>query len=350
MQNSDSIAINKAITQRRIMGQWGLLLLVLLVLGLACVLGSSKREPPLIYPQMSLPDGSLVFTINGINLFKLDSSNSVDEPIIELYHDLGHSPFLSPDTLQVVFVWQERLPEKPADPSISVYYPHGLYLLDFTGDQPLKLLWRSHNGAWQSSDPSPFSPQWSPDGKQIVFLLGNSEHQDVYKLNLDNQAVERLFKCEDYCHFVISAPASNRLLLTSLDRRDAKQPMGTLLILEEDGTTRLLVADKGIDYVTRPSWSPDESQIVFTMQVDEEGYRAVFLINSDGTGLLPLTTEKGYYYAPVWSPDGKMLAFVQKTYVGERVASRIILMDLESRELQTLLATPTQLDDLQWLK
>jgi Tol biopolymer transport system component len=314
-----------------------------------CAFGSSKPEPFAIYPEIPLPSGSLIFTVNGRNLFKLDDDQLTDKPVIELYSNLGHSPALSPDASRTVFVWSQRLLQEPLDSSASLYYPPGLYLLNLTKDQPPKLLWRAHDGPGETDDPSPFSPHWLPDGERVVFLLGNSNHQDVYMLDLETQTLKQVFKCEDYCHFVISAPVSRRLLFTSLDRSDAQQPTGTISILEEDHTARVLIEDKGVDYVTKPSWSPDESQIAFTTQTSEQGYRNVFLINTDGTGLSQLTDDEAYYYSPVWSPDGKILAFAQKTYTGERVASRIILMDLQTKELQTLLTSSTQLDDLQWL-
>jgi Tol biopolymer transport system component len=224
-----------------------------------------------------------------------------------------------------------------------------VYLLDIVGDWSPSLLWWAHDGVEKSGDPWPTSSHWSADGRWVVFLIGNSDYRDIYRLNAESLNLEQVMDCEGYCQFVTSAPISSGLIFTSLTRTDTKQELGTISILGKDGTINPLVKDKGVDYVTKPSWSPDETRIAFTMQVDEQGLRSVFLIDTDGTNLLQLT-DKGAYHSPVWSPDGEMLAFVEEAHVGERIASRIILIDLQTREMETLLTSPTQLDDLQWLK
>jgi len=144
-------------------------ILFLSVFTTACAF-SENEEPPL-YPRTDLPIGSLVFTVNKQNLFKMDNNKSLDQSITELYIDLGHSPALSPDGSRTVFIWSQRLLREPLDPSASLYYPPGLYLLNLTENQSPKLLWRDHDRPRETGDPSPFSPRWSPNGEKIVFLL-----------------------------------------------------------------------------------------------------------------------------------------------------------------------------------
>jgi dipeptidyl aminopeptidase/acylaminoacyl peptidase len=353
VQSSDRIILNKATPQGRAARQGLFNLLVLLVLGLilsACNL--SRGEPLGIYPQKSLPNGSLIFT-NHFGIFRLDSEKPINEPVTTLYSSTVSSPLFSPTLLpnssKMVFIWSRKLPKESSDPSVSAYYPTGVYLLDLTSDQPPTLLWWAHEGSEKPDDPWPSSSRWSADGKSVVFLIGNSVYRNIYKLSPEALTLEQVVDCEGYCQFVIPAPISSRLIFTSRDKTESKQEVGTISILEENGTIKPLIEDKGVDYITKPSWSPDEARIAFTMQVDERGSRSVFLLNTDGTNLLQLT-DKGAYHSPVWSPDGKMLAFVEEAQIGERIASRIILMDLQAREMQTLLASPTGLDDLQWLK
>jgi hypothetical protein len=95
----------------------------------------------------------------------------------------------------------------------------------------------------------------------------------VYLLDSESLAVELLFECQDYCRSIAVAPVSNRILLTSIIGKGDSQE-GALMLLEKDGSTKVLLQDRRIDWVTEPSWSPDESQIAFTMQVDEDGWRA----------------------------------------------------------------------------
>src|SRR5690606_13835349 len=59
--------------------------------------------------------------------------------------------------------------------------------------------------------------------------------------------------------------------------------------------------------VTTPSWSPDGQRLVFTGY--DGGLSDLFVINADGTGLQRLTNDKYADMHPVWSPDGRTLAW-----------------------------------------
>jgi Tol biopolymer transport system component len=90
-----------------------------------------------------------------------------------------------------------------------------------------------------------------------------------------------------------------------------------------------------------PSWSPDGKKIAF---LDDPTVRRsplakqnpeIYVVNADGTGLNRLTNNRVWDQVPLWSPDGKMIAFVtirngdREIYVmnpdgsGQRNVSRI---------------------------
>ena len=62
-----------------------------------------------------------------------------------------------------------------------------------------------------------------------------------------------------------------------------------------------------------PAWSPDKSKIAFTS--DRNGRTQIYIMNSDGSGVIQLTNddwEKGILRdSPylIWSPDGKWVTF-----------------------------------------
>ena len=63
-----------------------------------------------------------------------------------------------------------------------------------------------------------------------------------------------------------------------------------------------------------PEWSPDGQWIVFhTSQYDnvltERDNSAIYLMKSDGSQRRRITDREGYYYGPIWSPDGTRVAF-----------------------------------------
>jgi len=88
---------------------------------------------------------------------------------------------------------------------------------------------------------------------------------------------------------------------------------GNLWTVRADGTgDRQLAAGVSPPYtppddVSRPSWSPDDSRLVFE-QTDVHGRRGVvYRVNTTGGGLRRLASGT----APAWSPDGTRIAFVR---------------------------------------
>ncbi len=97
--------------------------------------------------------------------------------------------------------------------------------------------------------------------------------------------------------------------------RDGPDPVGHLgnseiYVMNPDGTgqRRLTVRD-GLDI--GPVWSPDGRQIAFNRGVEGRGVD-VFIMNADGTDQTRLTNlaDSGLgAHSPTWSPDGKRIAF-----------------------------------------
>jgi Tol biopolymer transport system component len=112
---------------------------------------------------------------------------------------------------------------------------------------------------------------WSPDGKHIVFWAEQAGNRDIYVLYV----------------------------------RDALR--GT----SGEGPTRL-TEHPGLD--TDPHWSPDGSRIAFSS--DRDGNEEIYVLELEagqpGTGpgaLTRLTNNPARDRAPVWSPDGSLIAF-----------------------------------------
>lgn len=93
---------------------------------------------------------------------------------------------------------------------------------------------------------------------------------------------------------------------------------------KQEGNTRNLTETPGARE-RECWWSPDGKSIVYIS--DESGEEEFYLIGNDGTGKVRLTTDgHGHRYTPIWSPDGKKIAFSDKDHI-------LWLMDVDSKGL-----------------
>ncbi len=58
------------------------------------------------------------------------------------------------------------------------------------------------------------------------------------------------------------------------------------------------------------SWSPDGGKIAFSARGSKAAKGEIFVMNADGSGIRQLTMHPAHDSAPVWSPDGKRIAFI----------------------------------------
>jgi Tol biopolymer transport system component len=154
------------------------------------------------------------------------------------------------------------------------------------------------------------TPAWSPDGKQIAFMSGESEMGDqfgLYVINADGSGLRRLIQDEKMAGLPAWSP-DGKMLLCVVDRENSPH----LMSLRADGTdARELQVP--VKFAIAPFFSPDGKQIVFTgLERENEKKSDLYLANPDGTNAQKLSGVEGLAIAGQgsWSPDGKTIAFV----------------------------------------
>ena len=145
------------------------------------------------------------------------------------------------------------------------------------------------------------SPQWSPDGRKILFVTGRNGNFDVYEMNADGTGQKNLTGDNDQAD---GAPSWSR---------DGNNIAFSRRI---DGQKQIFIMDAGGGNLKRvindatnnelPWWSPDGSQLVF--QSDRDGNWEIYTVSVDGE-LDQLTDNAADDLSPDWSPDGSRLAF-----------------------------------------
>ena len=77
------------------------------------------------------------------------------------------------------------------------------------------------------------------------------------------------------------------------------------------GRVRSLTTDPHNEF--DPAWSPDGLSVVFASDADRRaGFRSLYVIGTDGSGLHRLTASSADDSMPSWSPDGSEIVFVRR--------------------------------------
>lgn len=97
-----------------------------------------------------------------------------------------------------------------------------------------------------------------------------------------------------------------------------------IYLMNSDGTGLVNLTNHP-SFDAQPTWSPDGSKIAFTSARD--GNQDIYVMNANGTGLVNLTRSPRHEYMPSWSPDGSRIAFVRD--VGFPMILEIAIMNAD---------------------
>ena len=191
-------------------------------------------------------------------------------------------------------------------------------------------------------------PSWSPDGKQILFTRGDvMTNIDVYVMDADGSNVTRLTEHPerdqrgvfspdgatiafvsqrdgDVAIWLMAADGSNPRKLVQ-GREPSFSPDGRriaftssafddndeIYLIDLDGSnrTRLTENRRKLDWFA--SFSPKGDRLVYNSEAF--GGQELMLMRADGQGQTRISiAEKTYEQEPVWSPDGKGIAYAGK--------------------------------------
>jgi TolB protein len=153
-----------------------------------------------------------------------------------------------------------------------------------------------------------YEPEWTRDGKRIVFvhvaLSGTDGQLEIHAMNADASDPKRIVapaKRPAQDEHLSWSPDGKTIAFTST--RDGNQEI--YLCDSDGGNLRRITSHPAID--SHPTWSPDGVQLAFCTA--RFGNMEIALMNADGTAIRRLTEHPAMDYQPKWSPDGKWIAF-----------------------------------------
>ncbi len=175
-----------------------------------------------------------------------------------------------------------------------------------------------------SAGPRDFKPVFSPDGSQIVFIRSRDYFSALFGVDLATGEERQL---TDYTNNIEPdwAPDGSRIVFTT--SRDGFQELYTMA---PDGSDqRRLTVNEGLNDL-RAAYSPDGTRIAYMTNYSVgDGSGEIWVMDADGGNQRRLTNNTVTDANPVWSPDGRYLAFTTASSA-PLLGRRLMVYELEA--------------------
>ena len=156
-------------------------------------------------------------------------------------------------------------------------------------------------------------PQWSPDGKLIAFVSDQSGREELYVAPADASTQPQKITDLDALKFNFAwSPSSKEIAFTASDDRLRKYNV------DSKQTTELIASKYG--NIGAPVWSPDGRWIAYS-KPDYTRTQDIFLISAAGGDERKVTFDSASDINPRFTHDGRKLYFV-RTDAGASVCGR----------------------------
>lgn len=228
----------------------------------------------------------------------------------------------------------------PGADVLGAVSPDGRFLsfVDWeTGDLALRELGTGKNrrltnkGSWMQSQEFALFSKWSPDGRQLAYQWYQGQFFELRVMDID-QLKSRVLRSnkEEYVHPFSWSPDGKQVLalIGKMDvntERLGDRPNQTFqlaLISAEEGAVHYLKSF-GVEFNRSPfsfTFSPDGKYIAYDKPQEDSYYnRDIYLLSADGSGEVRLVDHPALDHVLGWTPDGNGLLFAS-----ERTGSRSV--------------------------
>ncbi len=150
------------------------------------------------------------------------------------------------------------------------------------------------------------SPAWSPDGRYIYFASGRSGTMNLWKIAATGGRAEQITAGEgDDAQLDVSADGkkivfSNWRLNTNIARLDLAEKAGQ--------TPKVLTTDPGRNQVA-PVYSPDGKHLAYFSNLKGAENESVWVSNADGSDGVQLVRDNRINVFPLWNPDSQHVIY-----------------------------------------
>ena len=288
------------------------------------------------------------------------------DDLIKLHRVSGAA--LSPDGKWIAYA--VSTPDLEANRSVT-----NVWIVNAAGGTPIQMTQGGRDN----------SPAWSPDGKTLAFLSARDGNSQVYLLSMDGGDAKKLTQLSTGADLFHWSPDGKTIAFTSSvypdckddacnEKRDSDKEKSKvkariydhllyrhwdhwsegkrshLFVVPASSNTAPRDLTAGADYDVPPderggagdfNFSPDSKELCFTAVTDKmEAISTngdLFLVPVAGGEANRITTQQGFDGNPVYSPDGRYIAYhAQLTPGYEADKWRVMLYDRRSGKNETL--------------
>jgi len=276
---------------------------------------------------------SLVLLLLPVLVLAQDGERSITVDDILAMKSVG-DPQVSPDGKWVAYTVRQRDMEEDKSGT-------QIWTVATSGGDPIPMT---------SAETSASDPRWSPDNRYLSFKAekGEKEKPQVWNLNrLGGEAIQVTSVKQGINDYYWSPDGSQMLLLIqdprpadlTEDEEDDEQPLPhvidrmqfkqdyvgyldrrrTHIYVYTPGAEEPVQVTSGDYDDSDPVWSPDGKSIAFVSDRSEKPdlhYGTdIWTVSVDGNdhALVQVTSHPGRDYSPAWSPDSKSIAYVSST-------------------------------------
>ena len=191
-------------------------------------------------------------------------------------------------------------------------------------------------------------PGWSPNGKWLAYESDGGdypENQGIYVSRPDGSHLRRVTTLPEGYGFDAApqfSPDGKRIVFTRFHYDDQDNETSALYVVNVDGTHETRLAATADLHPGDANWSPDGKTLAF------ETWGFPHTIRADGTHLRDLTPERSEGFAlgadPVYSPDGHqiMLLHGEFTNDGDVITIGLSVMLKNGQQLHYVTDNPTE--------